>query len=357
MGDPVSPQFSGRDDHAGGAPGVAAHQPHDTLLVSAASISPSKRRAASALFHGLKRPPRRLSTSLVELQPGGSRTLFLVHDGDGETLLYLNLARHMRRSSDLAVVGIEPLRLPGAPLAHPSIEEMAAYYVSQIRAWQPHGPYLLGGLCAGGVIAFEMTSRLEQAGERVERLLILDSVAPGTPARQSVATARFDRLKQALGDEMTGHSGLVRAGSACSVIIRKVVNTLAWEIANRAGRWSVGARFTLLRLLRARGLPWPRLVPALTVRQIYESADARHVPGCLHDTPVVLVRARTGSGDDQPYREIYADDTLGWGRHAGRVTTIDADGGHSSMLQEPFVQSLAVAMASAASASAGPAIK
>ena len=35
------------------------------------------------------------SEALIELRPGGSRKFFFVHDGDGETLLYLNLARRM----------------------------------------------------------------------------------------------------------------------------------------------------------------------------------------------------------------------------------------------------------------------
>jgi len=140
------------------------------------------------------------------------------------------------------------------------------------------------------------------------------------------------------------------------VLTRKVANTVAWEIANRTARWSIGARFGLLRFLRARGLQRPRLVPELTTRQIYESADALYAPGRLHDTPVVLVRARTGTGDDQPYCEIYADDTLGWGRHTDRVTIIDADGGHSSMVREPFAQTLADAMASAVPASTGPSV-
>ena len=42
------------------------------------------------------------SESLIELRRGGQRNFFLVHDGDGETLLYLNLARRM--PSDVAVL-------------------------------------------------------------------------------------------------------------------------------------------------------------------------------------------------------------------------------------------------------------
>jgi len=313
------------------------------------AIADRHRRIASAIANGLTHVPR-LSQSLVELKRGGSRTLFLVHDGDGQTLVYLNLAQRLPRSSSLSVVGIEPLRLPGVPLAHPSIEEMAACYIEEVRRLQPHGPYLLGGLCAGGTIAFEMARQLLRAGDRVACLFILDAVAPGTPRRQGLAEQRLGRLMHTLTDDGARSSRLARAWAVSRIVARKLVNTVSWEIANRPVTWSVAIRYTVLRLLRARGRGWPRFLPPLSVRQIYLSADARYVPGRLSDSSVVLLRARAGVGDDQPYCEIYADDTLGWGRYADNLTIIDVDGGHSSMLQEPRVQGLAAAMASAVAA-------
>jgi len=299
----------------------------------------------SALSHDLEQHPMQRSRSLVELKGGGSRNLFLVHDGDGETLLYLNWAHRM--PADLSVVGIEPLRIPGVPLAQLSIEEMAVFYVGEIRRRQPNGPYLLGGLCAGGVIAFEMASQLVRAGEAVELVVLLETATPGTPKRRGLITSqRLGRLRQALTDtSRTERSHVARACTGFGVISRKLVNMLSWEIMQRGRRWSVGARFRLLRYLRARGLPWPRLLPGLSVRQIYASAEALYVPRPLFHASVVLVRARAGVEDDAPYLEIYADDTFGWRALTDKLVVIDVDGGHSSMLQEPFVQSLATALA------------
>jgi len=233
------------------------------------------------------------------------------------------------------------------PLAQPSIEEMAAFYVGEVRRSQPNGPYLLGGLCAGGVIAFEMASQLVRAGESVELVVLLDAATPRAPKRPGlIGSQRLGRLTQAL----TEASGAERSYFGCAwtvlgVISRKLVNMLTWEIMERGTRLSVGVRFGLLRCLRARGLPWPRFLPELSARQIYESAEALYVPRPLSRAPVVLVRARAGVGDDAPYREIYADDTFGWRALTDKLVVIDIDGGHSSMLQEPFVQSLAVALA------------
>jgi thioesterase domain-containing protein len=48
--------------------------------------------------------------------------------------------------------------------------------------------------------------------------------------------------------------------------------------------------------------------------------------------------------DDTAYREIYADNTFGWHDLTDKLVVVDVDGGHSSMLQEPFVRSLATAL-------------
>jgi thioesterase domain-containing protein len=307
-------------------------------------------RAVSAVTRDPSQHPTRRMNSLVELKGGGSRKLFLVHDGDGETLLYRNMAQ--RLPADLSVIGIEPLGIPNVPLAQLSIEEMAAFYVGEMRRSQPSGPYLLGGLCAGGVIAFEMASQLVCAGEMVELVALLETAAPGAPKRAGLVTRRrLRRLTQALSDaNRTSRSRVARAWTIFSVISRKLVNTLTWEIMQRGTRWSVVIRIRLLRYLRARGLPWPRLLPGLSVRQIYQSAEAAYLPKPLSHTCVLLARAQAGVAldipnvDDTAYREIYADNTFGWHDLTDKLVVVDVDGGHSSMLQEPFVRSLATAL-------------
>ena len=78
----------------------------------------------------------------MRLKPsGGERCLFLIHDGDGEVLLYRNLALQM--PDDVAVYGVVPLAERGVPMIHTRVGAMADHYVREIRARQPHGPYYL----------------------------------------------------------------------------------------------------------------------------------------------------------------------------------------------------------------------
>jgi FkbH-like protein len=289
-----------------------------------------------------QRNPR--SGSVIELRRGGPRTLFLVHDGDGETLLYLNLARCM--PDDITVFGIEPRRLKGVPLAHTSIEDMAAFYIEEVRKKQPRGPYLLGGMCAGGVIAYEMASQLVRSGESVNVVALLDAARPNAQKKRGrIAKMRIGRLSQAVADAQKNELGpLTRAGSVFRAVGRKLANAMRYEIVQRGTQWSVRARFWLLRELLSRELEWPRFMPELTVRQIYDSAEARYTPSPLPLPSVVLARAQTGEANDTPYRNIYADETFGWSAVAQGLAVVDVEGGHSTMLQEHFVDSLAGAL-------------
>jgi thioesterase domain-containing protein len=287
---------------------------------------------------------RMRSGSLIELRRGGARKLFLVHDGEGETLVYLPLARHL--PDDIAVFAIEPRRLPGVPLAYATVEEMAAFGIEQVRKQQPHGPYLLGGLCAGGVIAYEMAAQLLRTGETIELVALLEAALPNAPERPGrIRERRSIRLKQAVGEVRQG--GLnpgKRIAAMFAVVARKLFTMVFWEIFQLCLRLSVRARFRLLRLVLRRKLAWPKVVPELSVRQIFESAQARYQPKPLPLSSVVLVRARTGEGDDIPYREVFADETFGWNTITHNLHSIDVEGGHSTMLQEPFIDSLAGAL-------------
>ena len=98
---------------------------------------------------------------------GDGLPLFLVHDADGETMLYRGLAHYL--DPEHTVYGLQPCSAANHPIVHTRLEEMAAFHIGNIRKIQAHGPYLLGGLCAGGLIAFEMALQL-QCGGRTSRL-------------------------------------------------------------------------------------------------------------------------------------------------------------------------------------------
>ena len=111
---------------------------------------------------------------LVAIQPVGSRPpFFCMHAAGGNVLIYRDLSR--RLGSDQPFYGLQCQGLDGAGALLTTIEEMAALYVKEIRKVQPWGPYLLGGYCGGGTIAFEVAQQLRAKGEQIALLALFDT--------------------------------------------------------------------------------------------------------------------------------------------------------------------------------------
>jgi thioesterase domain-containing protein/acyl carrier protein len=114
-------------------------------------------------------------SSLVAIQASGSRApFFCFHGGGGNVLIYRKLAQYL--GPDQPFYGLQSQGLDGSSPLLGTIEEMAALYVEEIRGVQPHGPYLLGGYCLGGAIAYEAAQQLHAAGEQVALLALFDTM-------------------------------------------------------------------------------------------------------------------------------------------------------------------------------------
>ena len=66
------------------------------------------------------------------------------------------------------------------------IENVAKHYINQLREVQPEGPYYLGGLCSGGMVAFEMAQELQAQGQEVALLVMVEPPRPRIPGSRSV---------------------------------------------------------------------------------------------------------------------------------------------------------------------------
>jgi thioesterase domain-containing protein/aryl carrier-like protein len=117
---------------------------------------------------------------LVPAQPRGTRTpLFFVagYQGPDDTLLVLSRIIPFL-GLDQPVFGFRPRWIDGDGKPYASIQEAAGEFLAELRTTQPHGPYLLGGHCVGGVVALEMARQLMREGEEVKLLALLDTERP-----------------------------------------------------------------------------------------------------------------------------------------------------------------------------------
>jgi len=128
------------------------------------------------------------SPTIFHVNDAGTRTPFFYLHGDlsGGGFYGLKLSRSLGPDQPFYVLAPQDIRsLPAAP----SIEEMAATHLAVIRAVRPHGPYIIGGFCIGGIVAYELAQQIKASGDSVEMLLMIDSAFEDTVARtlQSLA--------------------------------------------------------------------------------------------------------------------------------------------------------------------------
>jgi len=109
---------------------------------------------------------------MIPLADGTGTPLYLVHWVLGNIAFIRDFAEVF--SGGHPVFGFEATGLRDRRRPLLSVAEMADRYLREIRQVQPHGPYLLGGLCSGSQIAFEMAGRLVAAGEEVGPLLLVN---------------------------------------------------------------------------------------------------------------------------------------------------------------------------------------
>jgi acyl carrier protein len=110
---------------------------------------------------------------------GVGRPIFFVPGGDGDVLAMAVYARLADYVPDRPFFGLRSTRIDGpACLLLPSVEYLAAAFITEMKQIQPAGPYDVAGGCIGGVIAFEIARQLAASGDEVHRVVLLDTVFP-----------------------------------------------------------------------------------------------------------------------------------------------------------------------------------
>ncbi|KAM4063044.1 thioesterase domain-containing protein [Hirsutella rhossiliensis] len=87
---------------------------------------------------------------------------------------------HRGAARDVSVYALNSPFIKNKPYPDqlPTIEELAAIYVAEIRRRQPEGRYLVGGHSVGGVVAFVVARQLLEDGNEVKKLFLIDMACP-----------------------------------------------------------------------------------------------------------------------------------------------------------------------------------
>jgi len=275
---------------------------------------------AAASDPAVQRPQRPWS-SLVAVQPKGSKPpLFGVHANSGDVLFYEQLAR--------ALGPDQPFYAFQSPLvAQPNrtdiaIEDMAALYIREMRAFYPSGPYLMVSASFGGYILYEMARQLEKQGITPGLTLILDLIVPGSGEHLDTKT----KLREFFAN--------IRRGG-CRYLFKKAREKGVYY----RERFLNGMVYpVLLRAYLAAKRPLPN-----ALRYYYHSTVHWRVFAGYKFKPfpgkITLIRAVDRGLEVLGRRE---DATLGWGSLAlGGVEMIESPTGHFDMLYDPYAKTFA----------------
>ncbi|MFZ0771015.1 MAG: thioesterase domain-containing protein [Candidatus Sulfotelmatobacter sp.] len=262
---------------------------------------------------------------LVAIQPLGSRPpLFCMHGAGGTVLIYRDLSCHL--GFDQPFYGLQSRGLDGSCPPLTTIEEMAALYVKEIRRTQPHGPYFLGGYCGGGTVAYEAAQQLQADGERVALLALFD-------------TMNWSKIPITLWS---------KAAYACQRVVFHGASFLSLDSAGQSKFLREKMKILRSRVPVWRGMlldkfsngPGSAMSTSLVLGRIWQANDR----ACWHYVPKPYPGAVTDFRPATQYR-IFNKPELKWDRLAQEGQEIIVlPVNPASMLVEPFVERLAVAL-------------
>lgn len=255
-----------------------------------------------------------------------------LRDGDRRTpifclfglQLYQALADALPPGHAVAAVHVPRRYVPGRE-PRPTLYEMAAHYAEVVRAHQPRGPYRLLGLCYGGVVAFEAARLLEQAGESVQWVCIVDAVLPSAMRVDPLARAR---------SYVEAAARFARDGDA----LRR------WAL-RRLDRLRVRVPLLDGALRRARAAAGPSAT-AVAIDLPIDGAEVdaeverfSAVPARVA-APIHVVRATR-----EPWpRWLRIRPDQGWAPRTPEVRVLEVPADHRAVLQPPFVAEIAAAL-------------
>lgn len=256
------------------------------------------------------------ANSLVALQSHGSRKpFFCVHAHMGHVINLRNLSIYLGSEQPFYALQLRGLDRQNRPPT--SMSEMARQYLAEIRRVQKKGPYLLGGYCYGGFVAMEMVRLLQQVGESVSLLALIDTSCPIESPKRS--------MKSWLGK-----------------LWHRVVygKKIRWRNIFAYGIHLVEvARGDVLHIIWRHYLKRERLLPRFLCRPqtLLEMIERDYVPQPIHCKSVVLVASKEPG--------VIQTDEMWKNLLKGSITIQQIPVTADEMLREPQVSRLAKSLA------------
>ena len=256
------------------------------------------------------------ANSLVALQPYGSRKpFFCVHAHMGHVISLRNLSMHLGPKQPFYALQLHGLDSQNR--SPTSMTEMAQQYFAEIRRVQKKGPYQLGGYCYGGFVAMEMVRLLQQVGESVSLLALVDTYCPIELPKRSMKLWLGKLWRRVVYGKIIHWRNIIEYGIYLVEVARRDVLYIIWRHYLKRER------------LMPRFLRKPQT--------LLEMIERDYVPQPIHCKAVVLVASQEpgSTQTDEMWKNLVK----------GGITIHQIPVTADEMLREPQVSRLAKSLA------------
>lgn len=261
------------------------------------------------------------ASHVVPLRSSGVKMpLFCIHGAGGAISGFERLTAAM--PEDQPIYAFRPPRMDTVRDML-TVEDLAAMYIRDIRDIQKHGPYQLFGESFGGLVAFEIATRLVNEGESVQLLALLDICHPAHFRNLPQAKKKHFRFTY-ITDRVKKYALNVAGGRVDHIVadafkfFGQRLQKIVWRICYKA--------------CRSLNLPMPSFLRTNIL--VFGAALERYSPP-MYSGRVTLIRAgeRTPEYDD--------DRTLGWQACVtGGIDVFTVPGDHIGIMDFPGVRSV-----------------
>lgn len=279
---------------------------------------------------------------LVGIQTSGSKPpLFCAHPIGGNVLGYVALGRYL--SPDQPLYALQAPGVDGQRQPYTNIPDLAAHYIEALQAFQPTGPYFLGGHSFGGLVAFEMAQQLQQLRQEIGLLVIMDTPAP---------------IHRGVVEPIDDARWMVKRSQILERFFEKKLAVDYTELQQLESEAQFN--YFLEKLRRADLIPpdagHNMIRHILEVEKASYQALVNYLPQIYPDK-ITLLRASEMVAEDSKgvFSRSFCQPALGWGELTTEAIDIyEVLGDHITMLAEPHVRALADLLKSCMSNSRKP---
>lgn len=200
-----------------------------------------------------------------------------------------------------------------------SFAQIAAQNIAWVKQVQPQGPYRLIGHSFGGRIAFEMASQLEQLGEPVELVALIDTLA----------VSKLNKQQELEGEEALDFIlNMLERYSIISKPYPEWVTTVRLQMKNVEPKNAVAFIADFIKV----NADTEHAQFILRLFDVYKTnLKLDYTVSSTVNAPVILVKSAEHQLKEN---RIGFDEYLGWSPFAPHIRLVTVPGTHASMIKE-----------------------